>query len=88
MRRGKQNKSADRADERQAHVRLRVPDVALAPEELVRSGAAANDFLGSQGDVWDTQSDMCLALIGAVSALVLLSALHDRGLRKLATTGR
>ena len=52
------------------------------------SGAAANDFLGSQGDVWDTQSDMCLALIGAVSALVLLSALHDRGLRKLAPTGR
>jgi putative membrane protein len=52
------------------------------------SGAAANDFLGSQGDVWDTQSDMCLALIGAVSALVLLSALHDRALRKLETTAR
>jgi putative membrane protein len=52
------------------------------------SGAAANDFLGSQGDVWDTQSDMCLALIGAISALVLLSALHDRGLRKLAASGR
>ena len=47
------------------------------------SGAAANDFLGSQGDVWDTQSDMCLALIGAVSALVLLSALHNRQLRNL-----
>ena len=27
-------------------------------------GSAADDFLGSQGDVWDTQSDMCLALIG------------------------
>jgi putative membrane protein len=52
------------------------------------SGAAANDFLGSQGDVWDTQSDMCLALIGAIGALVLLSALHDRGLRKLETTAR
>jgi putative membrane protein len=47
------------------------------------SGAAANDFLGSQGDVWDTQSDMCLALIGAVSALVLLSAFHNRALRNL-----
>jgi putative membrane protein len=47
------------------------------------SGAAANDFLGSQGDVWDTQSDMCLALIGAISALLLLSAIHDRALRKL-----
>jgi putative membrane protein len=52
------------------------------------SGAAANDFLGSQGDVWDTQSDMCLALVGAIGALLLLSALHDRGLRKLATAGR
>jgi putative membrane protein len=47
------------------------------------SGAAANDFLGSQGDVWDTQSDMCVALIGAISALVLLSALHNRALRNL-----
>jgi putative membrane protein len=47
------------------------------------SGGAANDFLGSQGDVWDTQSDMCLALIGAISALFLLSAVHDRALRHL-----
>lgn len=47
------------------------------------SGAAANDFLGSQGDVWDTQSDMCLALVGALSALLFLSAIHDRALRKL-----
>jgi putative membrane protein len=50
------------------------------------SGGAANDFLGSQGDVWDTQSDMCLALIGAISALVLLSAIHDRALRSLNQT--
>ena len=47
------------------------------------NGAAANDFLGSQGDVWDTQADMCVALIGAVSALVLLSAIHNRALRNL-----
>jgi putative membrane protein len=47
------------------------------------SGSAANDFLGSQGDVWDTQSDMCVALIGAISALLLLSALHNRALRNL-----
>jgi putative membrane protein len=52
------------------------------------SGGAANDFLGTQGDVWDTQSDMCLALVGAISALVLLSAIHDRALRHLnQTTG-
>jgi putative membrane protein len=47
------------------------------------SGSAANDFLGSQGDVWDTQSDMCVALTGAISALLLLSALHNRALRHL-----
>jgi putative membrane protein len=47
------------------------------------SGSAANDFLGSQGDVWDTQSDMCLALIGGVCALLFVSSLHDRALRKI-----
>ena len=44
-------------------------------------GAAA--FLGTQGDVWDTQWDMCLALIGAVTALVTLSWFHDRSIRRL-----
>jgi putative membrane protein len=47
------------------------------------TGSAANDFLGSQGDVWDTQSDMCLALIGAVSALLFLSYFHHRALEKI-----
>jgi putative membrane protein len=47
------------------------------------SGAASNDFLGSQGDVWDTQSDMFHALIGAVTALLLLSPFHNRAIRKL-----
>jgi putative membrane protein len=47
------------------------------------SGSAANDFLGSQGDVWDTQSDMGLALLGAVCALLFLSHFHDRALHKL-----
>jgi putative membrane protein len=46
-------------------------------------GTAANDFIGSQGDVWDTQADMLMALIGAVCALVLFSHLHNRALRKL-----
>jgi len=40
-------------------------------------GQGANEFLGTQGDPWDTQSDMFLALIGAVSALLLLSRIHD-----------
>ena len=43
-------------------------------------GAAATDFLGTQGDVWDTQWDMLMALIGAIAAQVLLSRLHDRQL--------
>ncbi|MFC1689706.1 DUF2238 domain-containing protein [Pseudomonadota bacterium] len=42
------------------------------------SSEAAESFLGTQGYVWDTQSDMLLALIGAVLALVFLSRVHDR----------
>jgi putative membrane protein len=49
----------------------------------VSTGAAAEDFLGTQGDPWDTQTDMALALIGAICALVLLSRLHDRSLAKI-----
>ena len=49
------------------------------------TGSAANDFLGSQGDVWDTQSDMSLALVGAVCALLFLSYFHDRALQKMAS---
>ena len=47
------------------------------------SGDAATDFLGTQGDVWDTQWDMQLALIGAIVALLTLSRVHDRQLRAL-----
>ena len=47
------------------------------------SAEAADSFLGTQGYIWDTQSDMWLALLGAVSALVFLSRLHDRQLRVL-----
>lgn len=52
----------------------------------VMSGAAAEDFLGTQGDPWDTQSDMALALIGAVCALLVLSRWHDRSMAR--TLGR
>ncbi len=41
---------------------------------------AAESFLGTQGDVWDTQWDMLLCLIGAATALLTLSRLHDRQL--------
>jgi putative membrane protein len=40
-------------------------------------GAAADDFLGTQGDPWDTQWDMFMALLGASIALLLLSRRHD-----------
>jgi len=43
-------------------------------------GHDAEAFLGTQGYIWDTQSDMWMALIGAVLALVLLSAMHSRQL--------
>jgi putative membrane protein len=46
------------------------------------SDEAAEAFLGTQGYVWDTQSDMGWALFGALAALVLLSRLHDRQLRE------
>ena len=48
------------------------------------TGTAAEAFLGTQGDVWDTQKDMAMACIGAVCALVLLRRLHDGGLQRLA----
>jgi len=43
-------------------------------------GAAADDFLGTQGDPWDTQWDMFMALVGACASLLLLSRRHDREL--------
>jgi putative membrane protein len=46
-------------------------------------GQGADEFLGTQGDPWDTQSDMFLALLGAVTALLLFSRLQDRQIRNL-----
>ena len=46
------------------------------------SDEAADAFLGTQGYVWDTQSDMGWALFGSVTALLLLGRLHDRQLRE------
>jgi len=45
------------------------------------TGSAADAFLGTQGDVWDTQWDMFLAFCGAISSLIGLSGLHDQQLR-------
>lgn len=46
-------------------------------------GQGAVEFLGTQGDPWDTQADMFMALVGALTALVALSRLQDRQIRRL-----
>ena len=57
--------------------------------ELIEFAAAviystgADEFLGSQGDVWDTQKDMMWAGIGAITALLSLSKIHNRFLARL-----
>lgn len=48
-------------------------------------GHSAEAFLGTQGDVWDTQWDMFLALVGAVTAQLTFAKAHDRALRALVT---
>lgn len=60
--------------------------------ELIEWGAAivlgqgAEEFLGTQGDPWDTQSDMLFAFIGALVAIVTLSRCHDQQIAKLERT--
>lgn len=60
-----------------------------ASYELIEWGAAmalgqgADEFLGTQGDPWDTQSDMFMALVGAVSGLASLGRLHDGQLAEI-----
>lgn len=50
----------------------------------VALGQGADEFLGTQGDPWDTQSDMLFALMGAIAALLTLSKWHDAQIRRLA----
>jgi putative membrane protein len=49
-------------------------------------GQGAQEFLGTQGDPWDTQWDMFMALAGAIAAQLLLSGIHDRQLARLCAT--
>ena len=51
-------------------------------------GSAAEAFLGTQGDPFDTQADMFMALIGATAAQLVLSRLHDRQIANIATLSR
>jgi putative membrane protein len=48
----------------------------------IHTGEGADAFLGTQGDIWDTQEDMAMALIGALAALLLLDGWHDKLLMK------
>jgi putative membrane protein len=41
-------------------------------------GQGADEFLGLQGDEWDTQTDMLMALVGAIAALLALTRVHDK----------
>lgn len=50
--------------------------------KITKGGTAAKDFLGTQGDVWDAQWDMSLALVGSILALLTLSTLHNGLLKK------
>lgn len=52
----------------------------------VALGQGADEFLGTQGDPWDTQSDMLFALMGAIAALLSLGKWHDAQIRRLAKT--
>jgi putative membrane protein len=47
------------------------------------TGSAADAFLGTQGDVWDTQEDMMMCLVGSITSLLVLSKLHDRFLNAM-----
>lgn len=49
----------------------------------VATGTAADAFLGSQCDVWDSQKDMLMCLIGGTTALITMSGFHDHSLRKV-----
>jgi putative membrane protein len=48
----------------------------------VATGESAESFLGTQGDVWDAQWDMCLAMSGAMLAQLTLGAVHNRALKR------
>ncbi len=52
----------------------------------VATGSKGDAFLGTQGDVWDTQEDMATALVGALLAPLILGRIHDRSLRNSVST--
>jgi len=53
----------------------------------ISTGENAEAFLGTQGYIWDTQSDMAMALFGAICAILFLAKVHDKQLVKLSAIG-
>ncbi len=51
----------------------------------VSSGSSGDSFLGTQGDVWDTQSDMLFAVIGATCMVIFIARLQDKAIKKMPT---
>ncbi|MGC2741728.1 MAG: DUF2238 domain-containing protein [Candidatus Angelobacter sp.] len=51
----------------------------------VGTGSAADAFLGTQGDPWDTQEDMATAVVGGLPALIFFSRWHDRLISRMET---
>ena len=49
----------------------------------ILEGSKADSFLGTQGDIWDTQWDMFMALIGALTSQLLLRNIHDKHLNSM-----
>src|SRR3954464_10615203 len=49
---------------------------------ITKGGKASKDFLGTQGDIWDTQWDMTWSFVGSIITLLILSSLHNRLLKK------
>jgi len=50
----------------------------------ILTGDSATAFLGTQGDVWDTQWDMFMCFVGSILALILLSKIHDKYIKRIA----
>jgi putative membrane protein len=72
-----------------AFISIAVPLAFSALYEIIEWAASLTNpadteaFLGTQGYIWDTQTDMLWCLIGSIAALVLLTKLHDRYLLKI-----
>ena len=49
----------------------------------IASGSSGDSFLGTQGDVWDTQSDMLFATVGAICMVLFVSKMQDRNIKAM-----